>query len=188
MAAPTEAQIRQWLDDHGIPQADPVQWFNSTLPELVRANVSLGRLAPILVSSIVNDQSFSSPANVTEDVIIIAPGVPEIHTLRRMGIAIGTANIQSLRIYILAGPKQMTLWNDTGGPFTVGPYLGGDTAQTEQLSPLVRNLDIMGQNADFDNLQQQLHIEFVSAAPEVKTIEVDSLVDNYSFVDWVGPT
>ena len=187
MPRPTIAAIRRVLDDLGLPQVDPSSWFDGTMPEILRASLDFGRVSPLLESSIANDGTFTSPANIGEDIIIVAPGVTEVHRVRRFFIRFITANITQIRIFVLSGVKNTNLWDDDSGPFPAGVYLGHDGPVTESLAPIMRDLAIMGDNADFDGQKQQLHIEFISAAAAIKTIEVDSLVDNYQYRDWIGP-
>jgi len=185
MAELTPAQVRAFLTGIGLPQVDPQEWIASTLPEILRAMVDLGRISPQMLRTFSNRTVVTSAVNVTQDVTVVAVNPGEIVHVRNFTMILSTAAIISVRIYKEAGPVQTNIWHgqDAGG-FPIGPYLGADNTSSVAWAAANRDLYVSGTDLEANNLQQQLHVEVISDFAVIKTFTIDFDIDTYLIQDF----
>jgi len=181
----TDEQIREFLDDIGLPQVDPTQFRTSTLDELLRASIDMGRIRPVQVNSLAFRQVITTAAVAIATITIGAPNPTEVQRWSNFFIAISTSNIDSLEIFKLDGVIEESIWHDDATPLTANPgYVGGPNISTQAWGNKV--IDLYGTRGNVNNLQQQLTIRLSSAGAVVKSIIVAATVDTYEFTDWPG--
>jgi len=180
----TDELIREFLDDIGLPQVDPTQFRTSTLDELIRASIDLGRIRPVQVNSLAFRQVITTPAELITTITIGAPNPTEVQRWSNFFVAISTSNIDQLEIFKLDAVIEESIWHDDASPITASPgYIGGPNISTQAWGNKV--IDIYGTRGNVNNLQQQLTIR-LSGAAVVKSIIVAATVDTYEFTDWPG--
>lgn len=179
----TDELIREFLDDIGLPQVDPAQFRASTLAELLRASIDMGRIRPVQINSLAFRQVITTPATMVTTVSIGAPNPTEVQRWSNFFLAISTSNIDVLEIFKLDGVIEESIWHDDATPITANPsYFGGPNISTQAWGD--KTIDLYGTRGNVNNLQQQLNIRISSALGAVKSIIVAATVDTYEFTDW----
>jgi len=187
MARPTRAQIRQWLDEHGLPQVDPDQWLASTFPEILRATVDAGRLAPRPVLSFRQSNAFTTPLVVDTAFDITGANPGTIRVIKNMTIRIDTANINTIIMQWSDGGVVTTrVWEDDGTPlFGTGIYIGDSGGRTGTWGAMgLANIVCYPPEMTL-NIQRQLQIRLLSAGGEIKTVTVEETIVEFAASDWL---
>jgi len=183
----TDDQIRAFLDDLGLPQVDPAQFRASTLSELIRADIDLGRIRPILVTTSITTILYSTAAAVGPFQALVAPGPNQIIICRNLSIRFTNANTEIIRVQKLVGVPVTELWEDSAAPFASAPYIGTNNDASRAWGALgYNNIPVFGANPEFSDLQQQLQIQLESAGAADKFARITFDADFYEWEDWPG--
>jgi len=187
MARPTRAQIVQWLVEHGLTQVDPDQWLAGTFPEILRATVDAGRLAPRPVISFRQSNTFTSLLNVDEAFDITGANPGTIRVVKNMTIRIDTPNINTIIMQWEDGGVVTTrVWEDDGTPlFGTGIYIGDSGAATGTWGAMGLPNIVCYPPEMTQNIQRQIQIRLLSAAGEIKTVTVEETIVEFSAADWL---
>jgi len=183
----TDDRIREFLDNLGLPQVDPAEFRISTLPELLRANMDLGRLAPRPQLSFPLVLTFTSGNNTNQLFDITGANAGQIRIASHMQINVTTANIGTIRLEFNDGGVVFTrLWDDTGTPlFPVGAYIGTANEATRAWGAQgLSNIHLYPPEMT-GGIQRQVAIRLLSAAPEIKTVAVRLTVVQFNAADWL---
>lgn len=182
----TDDQIRQFLEDLGLPQVDPTAFRAGTLPELLRGSIDLGRIRPVLrTTQLVVIAHVGLPVMV-DNFTLVAPAPNQIVIVRNLNIFFTNALTNTLVIEKTIGPVEGNVWTDFGGPFAFGPYIGTDNDATRAWGN--KTLYVYGVNPDATNLQQQLNMELQDPVGVGKDVQVTFDADFYEWEDWPGGT
>jgi len=189
LARPTIQQIRQALDDLGLPQVDPSSWFDGTLPEILRVVLQAGRLEPtleeiavrrdVVTSALDTDFSFAITQNTGLEMIVV--GMLQIDIL--------TANIDEIRIEYQDGVPiaNVQIWRDfVGGPFGLGPYNGSDnTRSTAWGAQGLNNIPLTPpQVFPPGNAARTLAIRIISGVAAIKSIRLNATIYRFALNEY----
>jgi len=187
----TDEQIREFLEDLGLPQVDPAAFRAGTLPELLRGSIDLGRIRPVLQTSGLISMNYSSGGvAIGASLNLQAPGPNEVIVARNMTIQLTSGNSDTVILQTRYDAATIhTLWLDLAAapPHPAGMYIGSANEPTKAWGAL--NLDdivLFGQNPDFSNLQQILQFSLQSAAAVDKTAVIRFSSNLYRWEDWPG--
>jgi len=185
----TDAQIRQYLDDLGLPQVDPAQFRASTLPELLLASVDFGRIRPVLRETSCVSVNYSTAIAVGLFLNLVAPAANQIIHAVKMSIRFTNANIETINVQKTCGATIRELWTDfagdPGAKFKAEPYIGNDTSPSQSWGALgLDDIVVFGSNPDSNNVGQILQLNLVSIAALVKTAVITFDADIYEWEDW----
>jgi len=183
----TDDQVRAFLNDIGLPQVDPTQFRSSTLDEILRASIDLGRIRPMLLNSSVTRVTYATALAVGLFLDLVAPGPNQVIHCKNMTIRFSNANSEIINVQKLTGVIISELWTDTAAPFAAAPYIGTDNTASQAWGALgLNNIVMFGVNADFNNLQQILQFNLASAGVSDKFAVITFDADIYEWEDWPG--
>jgi len=185
----TDAQIRQYLDDIGLPQVDPAQFRASTLPEQLVAAVDFGRIRPVLRGTQCISADYSTPLATGAFLSLVAPALNEIIHVVQMSIRFTNANSETINVRKDCGGTIRELWTDFAGDpgqkFVAEPYIGNaNNASIAWGSLGLNDIVVFGANPDSDNAQQLLQINLVSPGVSTKTARITFDASIYEWEDW----
>jgi len=182
----TEAALRAFLRDLGLPQVDPSAWLSGTAPEILRSVVDVGRLRPRRVFSVGVDKAHTTPLETDTQFILSAPEPPTLNVIRHFFVEFETANVDEILFEIRRAPTDFTFWRDVGGPFAVGTYIGTANSPTGTFGAVTRGaIQVIGKDGDLA-VQQQLTMRLISAVAAIKTVRVKFIEDVYNLEDFPG--
>jgi len=183
----TDDQIRAFLTDIGLPQVDPTQFRASTLDELIRASIDLGRIRPQLLNTSITTITYTTPLAVGLFQALVAPGPNQIIVCRNLTIRFTNANSETVNVQKLVGVPVTELWTDTAAPFASAPYIGTNNDASRAWGALgLNNIPVFGANPEFSNIQQQLQFNLESAGVSDKFARLTFDADIYEWEDWPG--
>lgn len=183
----TEAAIRAFLRDLGLPQVDPSAWLNGTAPEILRTVVDVGRLRPRRLFSVGVDKNHTTPVETDTTFILSAPEPATQNLLRNFTVGFVTGNVDVIEFNIEIAPNSFLFWRDDGGPFPVGNYVGTPNVVTEAFNAITRGkIQVIGADGTLQGVGQRLTMRLISAAAALKTVSVVFLEDVYNLEDFPG--
>lgn len=175
MPRPTIAAIRRVLEDLGVPQVDPSSWFDGTMPEILRAVLDMGPIAPLPTLNRVENLTFASAPNTVETFNITSPVAGTFEVVKNLTIDIVTPNINDIRLQTFDGATTNRLWRDVGTPlFGIGQYIGTDNDATRAWGAFGLDNVVLypPELTQTPGAQRQLQIRLESGAAEVKTVTI----------------
>jgi len=183
----TDDQVRQFLEDIGLPQVDPTQFRSSTLDEILRASIDMGRIRPMMLTTSVNVSLYTTALAVGLFLDLVAPAPNQIIHCRNMSIEMTNANSEVIRVQKVAGPIVNLLWTDEKAPIPLGQYIGTDNTASQAWGALgLNNIVVFGQDPEFSNLQQILQLNLATIGASLKTATITFSADIYEWEDWPG--
>ncbi len=183
----TEAAIRAFLRDLGLPQVDPSAWLNGTAPEILRSVVDVGRLRPRRVFSVGVKKDHTTPLETDTTFILSAPEPATQNLLRHFAVGFVTANVDIIEFNIAIPPTDFLIWRDDGGPFAVGNYIGTPNVPTQAFNSITRGkIQVIGAAGSLTGIGQQLTMRVISAVAAIKTVGVTFIEDVYNLEDFPG--
>jgi len=185
----TDDQVRQFLEDIGLPQVDPTQFRSSTLDELLRASIDLGRIRPMLLTSSVTRVTYVTALAVGLFLDLVAPGPNQVIHCKNMSIRFTNANSETINVQKSVAVIVTELWTDTAAPFAAAPYIGTNNDASRAWGALgLNNIVVFGANPEFSSVQQILQFNLESAGVSDKFAIITFSADIYEWEDWPGQT
>ncbi len=185
----TDAQLRLFLDQLGLPQVDPAQYRASILPEMLKANIDLGRIRPVLVNTSCNSVAYTTADATGLFLNLVSPAPNQIIHAVQMSIRFTNPNTETINVQKLCGSTVRELWTDFAGDagttFLPEPYIGDSRDASVAWGSLgLHDIAVFGANANAANLQERLQINLVSPAALVKTAVITFDACIYELEDW----
>jgi len=166
------------LDDLGLSGVDAVQWFISTMPELLRVNINAGNMTPVIQLQESFNQDFISPAQTdTSFNVATAQNTGLIKIISNLAITPTTNNIDEFR-FVLIDPgatERRILWRDfTNGPFPLGPYNMDNSDETRAWGARGLNkIMLLPKEIASSGSDQSLEMRLIDGVGVVKSCNLD---------------
>lgn len=166
------------LDDLGLSGVDAVQWFISTMPELVRVTINAGNMTPVIQLQESFDQTFTTPAQTdTSFTVSTAQNTGLVKIISNLAITPGTANIDEFRFGLIdpGATERRILWRDfTNGPFPIGPYNMDNSDETRAWGARGLNkIMLLPSNIASSGVDQSLEMRVIDGVGVVKIVNLD---------------